>query len=258
MKSRAHFKSHPIHPMLIGFPIAFFIGGFVSDLLALFVANDGLTQMARYLIIAGIVTALLAAVPGFIDYLYTVPPKSSAKNKAAKHGALNLFIVVLFTVALWLRGDVDQLAITILEFTGVGLLSISGWLGGTLVYRNQIGVDIRYADAGKWNEATVTGSGKVNVGKASELNNNQMKLLRINGKRIVLANSDGDFVAFEDHCPHRGGSLAGGALICGQVQCPWHGSQFDVRTGKLNAGPSETGIAVFKVHRQGDDLFLEL
>lgn len=64
-----------------------------------------------------------------------------------------------------------------------------------------------------------------------------MKLLRIGNKRIVLARSEQGYVAFDDRCTHRGGSLAGGVMICGAVQCLWHGSQFDVSTGKVKAGP---------------------
>ena len=68
---------------------------------------------------------------------------------------------------------------------------------------------------------------------------NQMRLLHVGDKRIVVGRTAEGYVAFDDHCTHRGGSLAGGVMICETVQCPWHGSQFDVVTGDVKAGPAK-------------------
>ena len=136
-----------------------------------------------------------------------------------------------------------------LETIGVILLSIAGWLGGTLVFRNQIGVDIRYANAGKWKEEYIKEtSPEIAVASIDELKVNQMKLLHINGKRIVVCKTEKGYAAFDDRCTHRGGSLAGGSLICGTVQCPWHGSQFDVFTGDVMAGPATRNINHYTVN----------
>lgn len=83
-----------------------------------------------------------------------------------------------------------------------------------------------------------------------------MKLLRVGDKRIVLARTESGYVAFDDRCTHRGGSLAGGVMVCGTVQCLWHGSQFDVSTGKVKAGPAQDGIAVYRVQEEGGDVRL--
>ena len=81
----------------------------------------------------------------------------------------------------------------------------AGWLGGTLVYRNQIGVDHRYAGAGKWNEAYIhSDDASIEVASVDELKMNAMKLLHINGKRIVLGRTTQGYVAFEDRCTHKG------------------------------------------------------
>jgi nitrite reductase/ring-hydroxylating ferredoxin subunit len=74
-----------------------------------------------------------------------------------------------------------------------------------------------------------------------------MKLIHVGANRVVLGKTETGFVAFEDHCSHRGGSLAGGSMICGTVQCPWHGSQFDCKTGAVKAGPAKEGIHVYPV-----------
>ena len=252
MRSKASFKGHPVHPALIPFPFAFLIGAFAFDLAGRLAAKPMWWATGAYLAVAGGVMALVAAVPGFIDYLYTVPPNSSGRRRATRHMLAMLTAVAIFAVAWWLRGSASAepggVQLT-LEAIAVALLTAGGWMGGTLVNRNQIGVDHRYADAGKWREARFDGeAGKpVTVAQGDELAVNQMKLLHVAGRRIVLARTEAGYVAFDDRCTHRGASLAGGTMICGTVQCPWHGSQFDVRTGEVRAGPAEQRIPTYRV-----------
>jgi len=85
-----------------------------------------------------------------------------------------------------------------------------------------------------------------------------MRLIHIAGKRIVIARTENGCAAFDDHCPHRGGSLAGGAIICGTVQCPWHGSHFDVKTGDVKAGPSVEKIKVYFSEETNGKLYVHL
>lgn len=260
MKSKASIASHPLHPILVSFPIAFFAGTLLFDALVFFIGDAALADTARYLNIVGIVSALVAALPGFIDYLATIPPKSSAKKRGLKHGVLNVGVVLLFIVILWLRAqNTNALSLLLLDVAGVVGLVVSGWMGGTLVHRNQIGVDIRYAGAGKWKEVHLRSEGGfVNAASAGELQLNQMKLLHVEGRRIVLGRSEQGYAAFDDHCTHRGGSLAGGAMICGTVQCPWHGSQFDVHTGACKAGPAKEAIRSYAVEERNGRVYVKL
>jgi nitrite reductase/ring-hydroxylating ferredoxin subunit len=85
-----------------------------------------------------------------------------------------------------------------------------------------------------------------------------MKLLHVGDRRIVLGRTEAGYVAFDDHCPHRGGSLAGGTMMCGTVQCPWHGSQFDVGTGAVKAGPADRPIETHRIEQQGNEIRLIL
>jgi uncharacterized membrane protein/nitrite reductase/ring-hydroxylating ferredoxin subunit len=235
VRSTASFKGHPIHVILIPFPIAFLSGSFVADAAGLLLDHPTFQVMGGYLALAGVVMALVAAVPGAVDYFTTVPPDSSGKDRATKHALANLSAVALFVVALVVRGGIEaapSLATLGIEAVALVLLTMGGWMGGTLAYRNQIGVDHRYAGAGKWKEIRVEGERPV-VASVDELEVNQMKLVHLDDRRIVLARTEEGYVAFEDRCPHRGGSLAGGSMICGTVQCPWHGSQFDVRDGAM-------------------------
>jgi nitrite reductase/ring-hydroxylating ferredoxin subunit len=176
---------------------------------------------------------------------------------------LNLLVVVLYAAAVVLRRGAQPVPIgAILGLEGVGtvLLSISGYLGGILVTRNQIGVDHRYAEAGRWKEASFRPgpNGQVVVAESGELAVDQMKLLRVMGKRIVLARTEDGYAAFDDHCTHRGGSLADGVIVSGQVQCPWHGSQFDCRTGAVVNGPARDRIGTYILEERAGQVILHL
>jgi nitrite reductase/ring-hydroxylating ferredoxin subunit/uncharacterized membrane protein len=259
MRSKASIKGHPIHPALIPFAFAFLVGAFAFDVAGVVLDRQALWTTGASLALAGVVAALVAAIPGFIDYFFTVPPNSSAKSRATKHMLLNLSAVTFFALAWGLRGSAEarpEMLQLLMEAAGAGLLTIGGWMGGTLAFRNQIGVDHRYARAGKWAEERVSSDsdGSAILAHSGELEIDQMKLVHVNGRRIVLARTADGYVAFDDRCPHRGGSLAGGTMMCGRVQCPWHGSQFDVATGEVRAGPAKQPIDTFRVEKKGDEL----
>lgn len=252
MRSKASYKGHPIHPALIPFPFAFLYGAFLFDLAGRWAERPTWWTTGGHLGLVGIIAALVAAVPGFIDYFSTVPPKSSGKQRATKHMLVNLGAVILFAIAWITRGDAATVpggTVLVLEGLGLALLTAGGWMGGVLVNRNQIGVDHRYAQAGKWKEQAVSPEANqpVVVARADELEADQMKLVRLGGRRIVLGRTANGYVAFDDRCTHKGGSLAGGVMIGGVVQCPWHGSQFDCRKGAVKAGPAEEPIGAYPV-----------
>jgi nitrite reductase/ring-hydroxylating ferredoxin subunit/uncharacterized membrane protein len=263
MRSHAHIAGHPLHPLMIAFPVAFTVGALVADIVGLLGRWPSFWTCGAYMSIAAVVTGLAAGVPGTIDYLYAIPPNSSGKKRGFLHMIVNVTALTAFAIG-WAFRDwttlEPKIGAVILELIGVGLVSCGGWLGGTLVYRNQIGVDHRYAGAGKWKEQVLTArpGEQVVVAKADELKVNQMKLLRINERRIVLARTDDGYCAFNDGCSHRGGPLSDGALACKTVQCPWHGSQFDVTTGQVKAGPAESAILTYPVETSGGEVRLRL
>jgi uncharacterized membrane protein/nitrite reductase/ring-hydroxylating ferredoxin subunit len=259
MRSKFHIKSHPLHPILGAFPIAFFIGTLLFDVLGWLQNNDAYWRTGMHLEITGILSALLAAVPGIIDYFFIVPPKSSGKKRATQHGILNISMVIIFIIIWFYRrnNSASPYVILSIETIGVILLGISGWLGGTLVHRNQIGVDHRYAAAGKWKEKYLgSQEGDIEVATADELKTDQMMLIHINKKRIVIGKTEDGYRAFDDRCTHRGGTLADGVIICGTVQCPWHGSQFDCKTGAVKAGPAKEPIQTYTLKQEGGKLYL--
>lgn len=260
MKSTAQIKNHPLHPILVAFPIAFFTGTLLFDLLGLFFKNTFFT-VGYYLEIAGVAGALAAAIPGLIDFTTTIPPKSSAKKRGAQHAIINTIVLLIFAGTWWYRRQDGANPYIFIGTEAVGsvLLLIGGYLGGSLVYINQIAVHNRYANGGRWQEITVSEEkGSIEVANAGDLLTDQMKLVHVKDKRIVVGRTAEGLVAFDDLCTHHGGSLAGGMLICGTVQCPWHGSQFDVQTGAVKAGPAAQSIATYRVTEKSGKIFLQL
>jgi len=261
MRTKATIKGHPIHQILIAFPVGFLIGAFVFDALGLLLGTATLWTTGGHLAIAGVVMGIVAAIPGFIDYLFAVPPNSSGKKRATRHMLVMLTTVTLFFVAWLVRGVPEArpgAATLVLEIIGLATLGSGAWMGGTMVLRNFIGPDHRYAGAGKWKETSVEPGESIRAARADELRTDQMKLLRVGDRRIVLGRTETGYVAFDDACTHRGGSLADGVMICGTVQCLWHGSQFDVHSGEVKAGPATEPIKHYRVEEKGDDVYIVL
>ncbi len=249
MRARAQIRSHPLHPLLVAFPIGLFVTSFIFDLIGHATGSGALFATAWYCTIAGLIGGAAAAIPGAVDLFTVVPPNSSGKRRGYKHALLNVAVLAIFIADAAYRWSPAAPATgtsLVLSAIGVVLLFISGWLGGTLVYRNQIAVDHRYANAGKWQQKTLT-SWEQPVCQASDLAEGQMMLAEIEGTRVVLARCPDGWAAFSDHCTHKGGPLSDGALVGCTVQCPWHGSQFDVHSGRVVNGPAEDKINTYDV-----------
>ena len=144
MSSPASIMGHPIHPMLVPLPIGLWVFSLVSDLIfATGLGGPVWNDVAFYTMAGGIVGALLAAVPGLIDLLSL--EDSRAKKVGVFHLTINLVVVGLYAVNLWLRlGSAPGARLPIaLSMVAAILLSVSGWLGGELVFRHGVGVESR-------------------------------------------------------------------------------------------------------------------
>ena len=143
MRTPASIAGHPIHPMLVPIAIGGFILSFAFDLAcwASGAASPNLwNQLAYYTMIGGILGALAAAVPGLVDLLSL--PAGPIKTIAITHMAINLTVVAIYIVNAWMRhGAPQDLKIPmILSLVTIGLLLVSGWLGGKMVFEHGVGV----------------------------------------------------------------------------------------------------------------------
>ena len=136
---------HPLHPMLVHFPIGLFLLSLLLDLASLaFPSVPNLVRDSFYAMLLGVITTLIAAVPGVVDYT-DIRSDHPAKRTATTHLTLNLIVVALYGINLGVRSSslVDpkiSFGPLILSLVGVGLLSVSGYLGGRLVYDAGISV----------------------------------------------------------------------------------------------------------------------
>jgi nitrite reductase/ring-hydroxylating ferredoxin subunit/uncharacterized membrane protein len=259
MRSRAQIKSHPIHPMLVVLPLGLFIGSWIFDLIGKATNNELLWAASFYCGIAGIVGGFCAAIPGVIDWISVVPPQSSAKKRGILHGGLNTLVLIAFIIIAVRRssaiGEPGEFELGLMTVCII-VLGISGWLGGTLSYRNQIGVDHRYANAGTYKERRLENWERPACNQ-SELSEGQMMLVRVGDERVVLGRCPEGMIAFSDHCTHKGGSLSDGALVGCTVQCPWHGSQFDTHTGRVVAGPAKSKIDIYETEIRSGEVYVK-
>ena len=142
MRTPASIAGHPMHPMLITVPVGLLIFSLICDLGALLSAEIANWHAAAfYTMVGGFVGALIAAMPGFIDFLSITNER--VRRIAIMHMSFNLIAVTLYGVNIWLRVDGNDVSGTplLLSLLGVGLLGVSGWLGGSMVYRHGVGVN---------------------------------------------------------------------------------------------------------------------
>ncbi len=95
------------------------------------------------------------------------------------------------------------------------------------------------------------------VAKTSDFREGEGKLFEANGKSIAVFKVKGKFYAVEEKCTHRGGPLHEGSLDGTTVTCPWHGSKFDIRTGKVMGGPATKDVPSYKVTVKGEDVLVD-
>jgi nitrite reductase/ring-hydroxylating ferredoxin subunit/uncharacterized membrane protein len=244
--------------MLVALPIGLWIGAFVFSAIAVSTASPLLAAAGFYTVIAGCVGAALAAVPGVIDLFGSIPDRSSARTRGYIHGCVNTLALLIFIYAAWRQGSPSVLPdkfTVALEVLGVLAIGYSGWLGGTLVYRNQVGVEHSFANAGRLKQRSVEDFSRP-VCNQAELGEGQAMLVHIGGQRIAVARCSEGIFAFEDHCTHKGGPLSDGAIVGCAVQCPWHGSQFDIRNGRIIAGPAEEHLQTFDVEVRSGEVYV--
>src|SRR5688500_8344300 len=142
MHAKARLFGHPIHQMLIVFPLGLLATAVIFDVIHLITGNPRWSDIAFWMIAAGIIGGLAAAPFGTLDWL-GIPKGSRAKRIGMLHGGGNLLVVILFAGSWLLRRDnptAPETLALVLSFAGAGIALFTGWLGGELVDRLGVGV----------------------------------------------------------------------------------------------------------------------
>src|SRR5438046_9823381 len=225
---------HPLHPMLVHFPIGLFLLSLLLDLASLaFPSVPNLVRDSFYAMLLGVITALIAAVPGFVDYT-DVRSDHPAKRTATTHLTLNLIVVALYGINLCVLSSslVDpkiSFVPLILSLVGVALLSVSGYLGGRLVYEagSSVGRHKRRTPTPEstlhLSMANLASNEKndvifVPILEADRLGERETLRVEIDGQVITIVKIERNFYAFQEFCTHRYGPLSDGTFKDFNVQ----------------------------------------
>lgn len=171
MESRAKLLGHAIHPMLVVFPLGLLATAVAFDIVHLSTGAGSWALMAYWMIAAGVIGGLCAALFGWVDW-FAIPGGTRAKSVGLTHGLGNVVVLGLFAASWALRYPTPEapgILASILGFVGVALALVTGWLGGELVERLGVGVD-RGANLDAPNSLTrgvpAMSPGVVNAGEA--------------------------------------------------------------------------------------------
>jgi uncharacterized membrane protein len=154
MYTKARIAGHPIHPMLVAFPIALYVATVAALLVHVGTHDPFWYRVALYSNIGGVVMALVAAIPGFIDLVTAVPKRTRARVTGIRHAAFNVLSLVLFAISAYMlyrnagsnltpvAGEygLDTTAPLLLSILGIMSTLVAGWLGWTMVQTHHVGI----------------------------------------------------------------------------------------------------------------------
>lgn len=143
MQARVTVFGHPLHQVMISLPIGLFSGAMIFDVVYLITRSLDWPALSYWLIFAGVLSGLAAAIFGFLDWR-AIPAGTRAKRVGRLHGLGNVAVVALFTASWFARGEAGAVPSMLglsLSFAAVVMLMVTGWMGGELVGRLAVGVD---------------------------------------------------------------------------------------------------------------------
>ena len=239
---------HPLHSVLTDLTIGAWTFGSLLDIMSLRGGHKrGNARAADKLIALGTASAIPTALTGLADYS-TIP--EGAVTTGATHGLINAAALALYGLSLGLRKLGLRLPAMILSGLGLGLILVSSWLGGHLAYHHKVGVN-RAENPGKpkpW-QAVVDDD---------KLPEDKPLRVEVDEKPVLVYKHLGEIFAIGANCSHEAGPLDEGKFEGCQVECPWHGSCFDLHTGAVKRGPAETPIRTFEVMIREDDVYIQV
>lgn len=219
---------HPVHSAITDVPVGAWTAALALDALDEMTGRREFAMGADGAVAVGLAGAAVAAVTGLTDWADT---DGRARKMGAVHGLLNLTSAGLYGASLVCRTQGNRAMGRGLAALGYAIAFASAWLGGEMVYKEHVGVDHSTAGAPvpeKWTP----------VAREDELQDHKPKRVDAAGFPVMLLRQEGQIYAVAATCPHAGGPLEQGRISGNTVTCPWHGSSFDLRDGRVENGPA--------------------
>ena len=219
---------HPLHPVLTDIPVGSWTTALVCDAMEEITGRKEFARGADLAVGVGLIGALGAAVTGLTDWSDT---DGRARKIGVTHGLMNIAAAGLYTASWACRKNGNRGAGRGLGILGYAIAFGSAWLGGSLVYNEQVGVNHAAGGAAlprDW----------VTVMAETDLKPDQPTRVDANGYPILLLKRGDRITAIGERCSHAGGPLSEGKVDGDTVTCPWHGSRFNVVTGQVLDGPA--------------------
>jgi nitrite reductase/ring-hydroxylating ferredoxin subunit/uncharacterized membrane protein len=218
---------HPLHSVLTDIPVGAWTTAALFDVVELATGRAELAPAADGAVGIGILGAFGSAVTGLADWQYTV---GLPRRTGLIHATLNVAAVGFYAASWLLRRAGRRRAGHVTAFLGYGVVAVSAYLGGELVYRDRLGTDHTPEETPPTAWTPVLAE--------AELAEGSMKSVRAGNVQVMLARQNGAVYALAEQCAHLGGPLSEGTLERESVICPWHGSRFKLADGSLVHGPS--------------------
>jgi nitrite reductase/ring-hydroxylating ferredoxin subunit/uncharacterized membrane protein len=238
---------HPLHPALTDIPLGAWTTAVAFDAASLATGRDGLAGCATAAVAVGVAGAIASAVAGITDWSDT---DGRSRRIGLVHGVLNLTATGLFATSLVMRQRAQGARGRVCGLLGYIVALGAAYLGGDLVFGEQIGVNHA---AGQEVPEEFTP-----VLAASELQEGQLKRITIGTTPVLLVRKADTVYAIADTCSHLGGPLSEGTLGKGGVVCPWHGSCFALDDGHVVNGPATHSQPCFETRVRGGQLEIRM
>lgn len=235
---------HPLHPVLVQVPV----GSFASAALLDLIGGDDAADAADLLALAGVISAVPAALSGANDWASANP---SEQRSGLVHAMANSVGLAAWVASLVARHRGERGRGKLLGLAGLAAVAVGGTIGGHLSYRRSLGAN---------SNAEIADTGPVDWTDAGEaaLPEGKPVLRQAGGTPVLLVKSGARIDALVDRCGHQSGPLHEGELADGCVTCPWHGSTFRLDDGSVVHGPSTYPQPTLAVRVSGDRLQVKL
>ena len=232
---------HPLHPVITDVPVTAWVITAVFDVIWLISPTTfaWAARGAEVTVVIGLLGALGAIVTGLTDWSDTY---GTERRIGLDHALFNAIATTLYLVSFILRllaGPGDSIAAAIIGFVGLASVTYAAYLGGDMVFTKGTGVNhTAWEAAGEDYEAVLP---------LESVEENKLYRVTAAGVPVVLLRQGLQFYAISATCPHAGGPLDEGKLDGDIVECPWHGSRFCMRNGRVLTGPATVNAPRYDV-----------